>query len=142
MALLVSMISSHGVIPTSEYLETLQKKYDFQLEDIVLLPLDGATFLEPPLVKIGVYVNTLDVRYQLLNTGFLNKLLRKNEVKVYDLTPNVVNKVVAFEMCVDLEVFFKVSWWLRNFFVFLPLVKKLLSRPGSSHKNWKIICSG
>ncbi|CAH1426483.1 unnamed protein product [Lactuca virosa] len=48
MALPVNMISSHGVIPTSEYAETLREKYSFQMEDGILIPLDEASFLEPP----------------------------------------------------------------------------------------------
>ncbi|CAI9262821.1 unnamed protein product [Lactuca saligna] len=73
MALLVSMISSHGVILTFEYVETLWEKYDFQQKDGVFLPLDRTSFLEPPLVKVGVYANTFDVPYRVPTTGFLNK---------------------------------------------------------------------
>ncbi|CAI9303902.1 unnamed protein product [Lactuca saligna] len=51
------MISSHCVILTSEYAQTLWVKYDFQPQDEVLIPLDGASFLEPPPRKVDVFVN-------------------------------------------------------------------------------------
>lgn len=60
--------------------------------------MDDASFLEPPLGKVGVYVRTIDGGYQHPTTNFLDEVLRKNRINVYNLTLNMVNKVVAFEM--------------------------------------------
>ncbi|CAI9278539.1 unnamed protein product [Lactuca saligna] len=51
---------------------------------------------EPPTRKVGVYVRTFDASYRLPTTDFLDEVLCKNGVNVYDLTPNVVNKKYAY----------------------------------------------
>ncbi|CAH1451275.1 unnamed protein product [Lactuca virosa] len=76
MALPVSMISSYCVVPTSEYAETLRERYDFQPEDKILVPLDGASFLEPPPGKFDIYVKTFDSCYRLPTCDFLDEEVR------------------------------------------------------------------
>lgn len=148
MTLLVSMISSHGVIPTFEYVEILREKYSFLLEDEILIPLDEASFLEPPPGKVGVYVRTFDAGYRLPITYFLNEVLRKNGINIYDLTPNALNKVVAFEMMCRSQDFLPSLPVFKNFFRFFTVGDKftfytwknahvLVPDEKISPKNWK-----
>lgn len=112
------MISSHGVVLTSEYAETLRVKYGFQPEDEVLIPLDEASFLEPASGKVDVFVRTFNVGYRLSITKILDEVLRKNRVNVYEVTSNSVNKVVAFEVLCRSQGFLPSLLVLKNFFRF------------------------
>ncbi|CAI9270126.1 unnamed protein product [Lactuca saligna] len=91
MALPISLISSHGVISNSEYLEILREKYDFQPTERVFVHMDIATFLEPPLRNVGVYIGTFNAGYRLPTSIFLDEVLHKNGFNVYDVTHNVLS---------------------------------------------------
>ncbi|CAI9290307.1 unnamed protein product [Lactuca saligna] len=54
--------------------------------------------LSPPPGKIVVYLKTLDAGIRFLLTDFQEEVLQKDGCSLQMLTPNAVNKVVAFEM--------------------------------------------
>lgn len=75
-------------------------------------------FIDPPPRKVVLYVKTFDTGYRLPTTDFMDELLQKNDINIYELTPNVVTKIVAFEMlCRSLELLPDL-WVFRNYFRF------------------------
>lgn len=66
--------------------------------DGVDFPLPGSSITSPPPGKVGVYLKSLDVGLFLPLTDFWEEVLRKEGCSIQMLTPNTVNKVVAFEM--------------------------------------------
>lgn len=95
MDLLGTIVSTFNMTPMLEYVDASYEKYSFQRDDGVLIPLDGASFLEPPHGKVGIFFKTFDASYQLPTTEFLDQVLHNNGVNIYEITPNDVNKVVA-----------------------------------------------
>lgn len=66
--------------------------------DGVEFPFPGSSILSPPPGKVGFYLKTLDVGLHLPLTNFQEEVLQKVGCSIQMLTPNNVNKVVAFEM--------------------------------------------
>ncbi|CAI9278887.1 unnamed protein product [Lactuca saligna] len=62
--------------------------------------------------KVGIYQKTMDVGLLLPLTDFQEEVLQRDGCKVQMLTPNVVNKVVAFEMIC------RANEYLPDYFVF------------------------
>lgn len=60
--------------------------------------MDGASFVDPPPGKVNIFAKTFGVGYRLPTTNFLDDVLHKNGANIYELTPNNVTKILAFEM--------------------------------------------
>lgn len=99
-------------------------------------------------MKVGVFVKTFDVGYQLPTTNFLDEMLCKNWVNIYELTPNVVTKIIAFNMRCRSQGFLPSIWVFKNFFWFSIIGDKftlyarknthvLVPDGRSSSKNWQ-----
>ncbi|KAI3517682.1 hypothetical protein L1887_16899 [Cichorium endivia] len=95
------MANLAGVEPTAEQYRLLADKYGFQPKDDVL-PAEGVDISLHPEAKVGICVKTFDVGYRLPISDFTDEVLRRNGVGIYQLTPNGVNKNVAFELYVVL----------------------------------------
>ncbi|CAI9289783.1 unnamed protein product [Lactuca saligna] len=122
MAIPINMISTSSVVPTLEYVDALRKKYDFHREDRVLIPVDVDSFLEPPPGKVGVFMKTFDAGYRLSMINLLEEVMCNNGVNIYELTSNVVTKIIAFKILFVPKVFFPVSGYSRTYFGFPLLV--------------------
>lgn len=93
MDLPINVISSSCMIATSENVDALCKEYGFHPDDGVLIPLDEASILEPPLGKVGDFVKSFYANYRLVRTNFLDEVLCRNGVKIYKLTPNAETRL-------------------------------------------------
>ena len=84
--------------------------------------MDGASCLGPLPGKVGVFIKTFDAGYRLPTTNFLDEVLCKNGVNIYELTANAVTNIISFKMLFGPKVFFPVSGYLRTSFGFPLLV--------------------
>ncbi|CAH1451859.1 unnamed protein product [Lactuca virosa] len=103
-------------IPTLDYFDALREKYGFQLEDSVVIPLDGASFLDRPTRKVGIFFKAFNIVYRLTTYYFLDELLCKHGVNIYELNPNVMTKIAAFEMLCCSQGFLLDIWVFKNYF--------------------------
>ena len=92
------MATQSGTIPSEAELKLLSDAYGLSLDDGVEFPLPDSMILSPPPGNVGVYLKTLNAGLHLFLTDFQEELLQKNGCSIQMLTPNVVNKVVTFEM--------------------------------------------
>lgn len=99
-----------------------------------LSPTDGVEFLaqksmilSPPPGKVGVYLKTLDSGLRLPLTDFQHEIFLKNGCSIQMLTPNVVNKVVAFEVICRANGMLPDYFVFKYFFRFVLLATNILS---------------
>lgn len=85
---------------------------DLSLADGVEFPSPDSMILSPPPGKVGVYLKTFDTRFHLPLLDIQEEILQKVGCSVQMLTPNVINKVVAFEMIC------RANGLLSDYFVF------------------------
>lgn len=101
----------------------------------------------PPLGKIGVYQKTLDTGVRLPLTDFQEDVLQKEGCSLHMLTPNAVNKVVAFDMIYCANGYLPDYFVFKYFFRFCYTDDKCtfsvrrgghaLVPDGRTPKNWK-----
>ncbi|CAI9270587.1 unnamed protein product [Lactuca saligna] len=91
------MANLPGIIPSSAEYRKLEVMYGLSFLEGVEFPSAGSSISSPP-GKIVVFLKTLDVGIRLPLTDFQEEVLQKDGCSLQMLTPNVVNKVVAFEM--------------------------------------------
>ncbi|CAI9286568.1 unnamed protein product [Lactuca saligna] len=92
------MTSPPGIVPSATEYQHLESTYGLSSLDGVEFPSPGSSIMSPPLGKVGIYQKTLDAGLRLPLTKFQDEVLPKDGCSIQMLTPNVVNKVVAFEM--------------------------------------------
>ncbi|CAI9297787.1 unnamed protein product [Lactuca saligna] len=76
----------------------LVETYRLSSADGVEFPSPGSSITSPPPGKVGIYLKSLNVRLRLPLTDFQEEVLQKEGCSIRMLTPNTVNKIVAFEM--------------------------------------------
>ncbi|CAI9284052.1 unnamed protein product [Lactuca saligna] len=96
-----TIVFTFGVTPTLEYADALHEKYGFQLDDVVLISLDVASFLEPP----------------------HRKVLHNNGVNIYELTLETINKVMDFQMLFRSHSFLPRIWVFKIFFFWFSTIE-------------------
>lgn len=92
------MADSSINIPSNAEYWYLEETYGLSSADGVEFPLPGSSITSPAPGKVGVYLKFLDAGVRLPLTDFQEEVLRKEGCSIQMLTPNAVNKVVAFEM--------------------------------------------
>ncbi|CAI9280141.1 unnamed protein product [Lactuca saligna] len=92
------MANSSGTLPTEAEYKFLGEMYGLSPADGVEFPSPGSSIMSPPPGKVGVYFKTLFVGLFLNLTDFQEEVLQKDGCSIRILTPNIMNKVVAFEM--------------------------------------------
>ena len=89
--------------------------------------------------------------YRLLKNNFLDEVLHKNDINIYELTPNIMNKIVAFKILCRSQGFLPSIWVFENFFRFSTVEDKfafyaqknvhiLFTDGKSGPKNWQNHC--
>ncbi|CAI9294247.1 unnamed protein product [Lactuca saligna] len=106
------MANLPGFIPSAAEYRQLEITYDLSSLVGVEFPSPGSSISSPPPGKIGVYLKTLDTSVRFPLTDFQEEVLQKNGCSLHMLTPNAVNKVVAFEMIC------RANGYLPDYFVF------------------------
>ncbi|CAI9298460.1 unnamed protein product [Lactuca saligna] len=106
------MANLPGIIPSAAEYRQLETTYGLSSLEGVEFPSPGSSISSPPPGKIGVSLKTLDVDIRFPLTDFQEEVLQKDGCSLQMLTPNVVNKVVAFKMIC------RVSGYLLDYFVF------------------------
>ena len=101
-----------GVIPSAAEYCQLEITYGLSSLEGVEFPSPGSSISSPPPGKIGVYLKTLDTGIRFPLTDFQEEVLQKDGCSLQMLTPNAVNKVVAFEMIC------RANGYLPDYFVF------------------------
>lgn len=61
-------------------------------------PRKGALIFQPAKGKVGVPIPIIKAGLRLPTTDFFDKIMRQYDFSVDDLTPNVVNKIIGFEL--------------------------------------------
>ena len=105
------MASPPGIVPSAYEYSFLETTYGLTSLDGVEFPSPGSFILPPPR-KVEIYQKTLDAGLRLPLTDFQKEVLHKDGCNIQMLTPNAVNKVVAFEMIC------RANGYLPNYFVF------------------------
>lgn len=110
-------------------------------------PVVDSMILSPPPRKVGIYLKTFEARLPLPLTDFQEELLSKNGYNIQMLTPNVVNKMVAFEMICRANEILPDFYAFKFFFRFCATNDKfifsarrgghVLVPDGKTPKNWK-----
>ncbi|CAI9296339.1 unnamed protein product [Lactuca saligna] len=101
-----------GIVPSTTEYRRLEATYGLSSLEGVEFPAPGSSISSLPPGKIGVFLKTLDARIYFLLTDFQEEVLQKDGVSLQMLTPNAVNKVVAFEMIC------RANGYLPDYFVF------------------------
>ncbi|CAI9286500.1 unnamed protein product [Lactuca saligna] len=92
------MADSSINLPSNVAYQYLEETYGLASADGIEFPLPGSSITSPPPGKGGVYLKSLDVGLRLPLIDFQEEVLRKEVCSIHMLSPNVVNKVVVFEM--------------------------------------------
>ncbi|CAI9295745.1 unnamed protein product [Lactuca saligna] len=102
------------IIPSSAEYRKLEVMYGLSSLEGVEFPSAGSSISSPlpPSGKIGVFLKTLNAGIRLPLTDFQEEVLQKDGCSLQMLTPNVVNKVVAFEMIC------RANGYVLDYFVF------------------------
>ncbi|CAI9271367.1 unnamed protein product [Lactuca saligna] len=106
------MANLPGIVPSSAEYQKLEVMYGLSSLEGVEFPSTGSSISSPPPGKIGVFQKTLDAGIQLPLTDFQEEVLQKDGCSLQMLTPNTVNKVVAFEMIC------RANGYVLDYFVF------------------------
>ncbi|CAI9297856.1 unnamed protein product [Lactuca saligna] len=106
------MVNLPVVIPSPVEYRQLEMTYGLSSLEGVEFPSPGSSISSPPPDKIGVYLKTLDAGICFPLTDFQEEVLQKDGCSLLMLTPNAVNKVVAFEMIC------RANGYLPDYFVF------------------------
>lgn len=110
------MESRNGILLTLEQWEGFQKRYGFQLDDGIVILVEGSILTAPSPGKIGIYIKHFDAGYYLSSFEFLLELLYRHKVHINRLVPNGVNKIIAFEMLCRCNEIVPDLWVFRHFF--------------------------
>ncbi|CAI9285721.1 unnamed protein product [Lactuca saligna] len=111
------MAGESSTLPSESDFRFLEETYGLSPTDGVEFPFPGLSILSPPPGKVGVYLMTLNAGLRLPLIDFQEEVLQKVGCSVQILTPNVVNKVVAFEMIS------RANGFLPDYFVFKYLFR-------------------
>ncbi|CAI9276404.1 unnamed protein product [Lactuca saligna] len=106
------MANLPGIVPSAAEYRQLETTYGLSSLEGVEFPSLSSSISSPPPDKIGVFLKTLDVGIRFPLTDFQEEVLQKDGCSLQMLTPNVVNKVVAFEMIC------RENGYLPDYFVF------------------------
>ncbi|KAI3504146.1 hypothetical protein L1887_32691 [Cichorium endivia] len=104
--------------------------------------------LFPPEGKTGIYLKTFDAGYRLPTSDFMEEVLRRTPVGLHQLTPNSVNKIVAFELLCRSHGIAPDFYIFKHYFRFAAVgdnyafyrrssVHALVPEPRYSPKNWQ-----
>ena len=91
------MANLPGIVPSAVEYQQLEATYGLSPLEGVEFPSAGSSISSPP-GNIGVFLETLDAGIRFPLTDFQEEVLQKDGCSLQMLTPNAVNKVVAFEM--------------------------------------------
>ncbi|CAI9292904.1 unnamed protein product [Lactuca saligna] len=76
----------------------MMSRYGFQLDDGILILVEGSVITHPPPSKVGIYLEHFDDGYRLPSSDFLLELLDHHKIHIDQLVPNDVNKIVTLEL--------------------------------------------
>ncbi|CAH1414624.1 unnamed protein product [Lactuca virosa] len=79
-------------------LERVASQYGLCPSDRVLLPSPTRHIKDPPLDKVGIYVKTMEAGLRFPISKFIEDLLSHYFIHISQLKPNVMFKIVAFEL--------------------------------------------
>lgn len=92
------MDAQSGSTPSEADFKLLGDAYGLSPADGVEFPSPKLMILSPPPGKVGIYLKTLDAGLRLPLSDFQEEFLQKSVYSIQMLTPNAMNKVMAFEM--------------------------------------------
>ncbi|CAI9283409.1 unnamed protein product [Lactuca saligna] len=101
-----------GILPSAAEYRRLEATYSLSSLEGVEFPAPGSSISSPPPDKIGVLLKTLDAGICFPLTDFQEEVYQKDGCSLKMLTPNAVNKIVAFEMIC------RANAYLPDYFVF------------------------
>ncbi|CAI9263223.1 unnamed protein product [Lactuca saligna] len=101
-----------SILPSAAEYQQLETTYGISPLGGMEFPSHGSFISSPPPGKIGIYQKTLDAGVRLPLTDFQEEVLQKEGCSLQMLTPNVVNKLVVFEMI------YHANNYLLDYFVF------------------------
>ncbi|CAI9290899.1 unnamed protein product [Lactuca saligna] len=101
-----------SILPSATEYRQLEITYGLTSLEGVEFPSPDSSISSPPSGKIGVYLKTLHAGIRFPLTDFQEEVFQKDGCSLQMLTPNTVNKVVAFEMIC------RVNGYLPDYFVF------------------------
>ena len=90
------MANLPGIIPSAAEYRQLEATYGLSSLEGVEFPSPGSSISSPTPGKIGVFLKTLDAGIRFPLTDFQEEVLQKDGCCLQMLTPNAVNRVVAF----------------------------------------------
>lgn len=92
------MATPTSLVPTSSDFDNLHDTYGVSPTEGVEFPIPGAIITATPARKVGIYLKMLDVGLCLPLIDFQEELLHRNGCSVQRLMPNVVHKMMSFEI--------------------------------------------
>lgn len=114
----VLMAAQSGSTPFEVEFKLLGDAYGLSPADGVEFPSPKLMILSPPPGKVGIYLKTLDAGLRLPLSDFLGGGSIEKWGSIQMLTPNVVNKVVAFKMICRANDLLPYYFVLKYFFRF------------------------
>lgn len=90
--------SDTGIDPMPNEFYSLQARFGFLPKHGAQYPPRGVHLSHSSEGKVGVTIPTFDVGLQLPTIEFFDEIMSQYGFSIDDMTPNVINKIVGFEM--------------------------------------------
>lgn len=142
------MMDRYGRVPTVEEFWLLQENFGFLRKHGVMITTKGSSIFDCPRGKVVVLVPLFEAGLRLPTSDFFDMIVYHYGFSVDKLTPNVINKIVGFELICQSLDYIPTYWVFRYFFCASTnsgvhtLAKRrgnrqLISKQDNPKKNWQ-----